>query len=385
MTGPRRLGFVRHDATPAAGLDAKTPPVEGAELLDDEIAAALLPDRDKRGHKGAFGKVLVLAGSLDYAGAALLVCRAAGRAGAGLVTLAVPESLQPLFAAKVVEATTMALPEDDVEEIDPEPALARILDHDHDAIIVGPGLRPGLATVELVRMLLTTGDDAGAAPIVLDAEALRALATLEAWWDGDRRPSVLTPHTGEFARLRAGSGRDPADDGDLDGDDAARVVAARDAATTWRQVVVLKGAKTVVAAPDGRISVAPFENPALASGGTGDVLSGTIGSLLAQRLPPYDAARLGVYLHGLAGDTIRERFGDSGLLASDLPEPIALARKRLAGIAERRRTGGRLGFGARLPGTGGAGQPDAPDGPDGPAAEPTAAEPTAGQRAGGRG
>ncbi len=113
------------------------------ELLDDRIAAALLPERPVRGHKGTFGKLLVLAGSLDYAGAALLVCRAAGRAGAGLVTLAVPESLQPLFAAKVVEATTMALPEDDVEEVDPEPALARILDHEHDAIVVGSGAPAG--------------------------------------------------------------------------------------------------------------------------------------------------------------------------------------------------------------------------------------------------
>nr|MBA2382804.1 NAD(P)H-hydrate dehydratase [Chloroflexota bacterium] len=206
MTGRGQLGFTRVDVPGTDGAQAKQPPIEGAQLLDDEIASSLLPERDKRGHKGAFGKLLVLAGSLDYAGAALLVCRAAGRAGAGLVTLAVPESLQPLFAAKVIEATTMALPEDDVEEIDPEPALARILDHEHDAIVVGPGLRPGLATAELVRMLLATGEDAGAAPILLDAEALRSLATMEGWWDGDRRPSVLTPHAGEFARLRAGSG-----------------------------------------------------------------------------------------------------------------------------------------------------------------------------------
>jgi hypothetical protein len=120
----------------------------------------------------------------------------------------------------------------------------------------------------------------------------------------------------------------------------------------------------VIAAPDGRVAVAPFENPALASGGTGDVLAGTIGSLLAQHLAPYDAARLGVYLHGLAGDTVRERIGDAGLLASDLPDPIALARKRLAGIAERQKTGGRLGFGVRPPGSGGSSQPDAPDPPD---------------------
>jgi hypothetical protein len=129
----------------------------------------------------------------------------------------------------------------------------------------------------------------------------------------------------------------------------------------------------VIAAPDGRVAVAPFENPALASGGTGDVLAGTIGSLLAQHLAPYDAARLGVYLHGLAGDTVRERIGDAGLLASDLPDPIALARKRLAGIAERQKTGGRLGFGVRAPGSGGSNQPDAPDPPD-------VADPSGGRR-----
>jgi NAD(P)H-hydrate epimerase len=340
----RPVGFGRREE---AGGTAVATAVPGAVTLDDAAAAALVPERPKRGHKGSFGKVLVIAGSLDYAGAALLVCRAAGRAGAGLVTLAVPESLQPLFAAKVVEATTMALPEDDVEEVDPEPALARILDHEHDALVVGPGLRPGLATAELVRQLLEIPGDERPPPIVLDAEALRSLATLERWWEGDRRPSVLTPHAGEFERLRAGSGREPGDDGDLVDDDAARAAAARDAASSWGQVVVLKGAKTVVAAPDGSVAVAPFENPALATGGTGDVLSGTIGSLLAQRLEPYAAARLGVYLHGLAGDAVRERFGDAGLLAGDLPEGIAIARKRLAAIAERKASAGRLGFGPR--------------------------------------
>jgi ADP-dependent NAD(P)H-hydrate dehydratase / NAD(P)H-hydrate epimerase len=351
VTERGRVGFAPAGSGGSRGgvEEGREPPIEGAELLDDQIAAGLLPTRDKRGHKGSFGKLLVIAGSLDYAGAALLVCRAAGRAGAGLVTLAIPESLQPLFAAKIVEATTMALPEDDVEEIDPEPSMARILDHDHDAIVIGPGLRPGLATAELVRLLLAAGDDGGSAPVVLDAEALRSLAAEEGWWEGDRRPSVLTPHAGEFARLRAGSGVDPDADGDLGADDHARAAAARDAAAAWSQVVVLKGAKTVIAAPDGRLSVAPFENPALASGGTGDVLSGTIGSLLAQHLAPFDAARLGVYLHGLAGDSVRERLGDSGLLASDLPDPIAMARKRLAAIAERKASGGRLGFGLRTP------------------------------------
>jgi NAD(P)H-hydrate epimerase len=327
------------------------------EQLDDRSAARLLPARPARGHKGTFGKLLVLAGSLDYAGAALLVCQAAGRAGAGLVTLAVPESLQPLFAAKVVEATTMPLAEDDVEEVDPEPALARILDHDHDALVIGPGLRPSLAIGELVRGILGPAGGDDACPAVVDAEALRTLAAEDGWWEGVRRPSVLTPHTGEFARLRAASGISPGADGDLNADDAARADAALDAATTWGHVVVLKGARTVIAAPDGSAAVAPFENPGLATGGTGDVLAGTIGALLAQGLAPYAAARLGVHLHGMAGDAVRGRVGDAGILAGDLPLEVALARRRLAADAERRASGSRVGFGSRE---------DASTGPDAP-------------------
>ena len=186
----------RRGRAEAAAHPPRRPPV----ALDDRAAAALLPERSLRGHKGMFGKLLVVAGSLDYAGAALLVCAAAGRAGAGLVTLAVPESLQPLFAAKVVEATTMPLPEGDVEEVDPEAALARLLDHDHDAIVLGPGLRPSLATAELVRGILANPEEPPC-PAVVDAEALRSLAAEDGWWEGVRRPVVLTPHAGEFARL----------------------------------------------------------------------------------------------------------------------------------------------------------------------------------------
>ena len=344
MAERRPLGFRSHDAPGSEDAPGALKPV----TMDDQAAAALLPERPARGHKGTFGKVLAIAGSLDYAGAALLVCRAAGRGGAGLVTLAVPESLQPLFAAKVVEATTMALPEDDVEEVDPEPAIARILDHDHDAIVVGPGLRPGLATAELVRLLLAAPDDEPEpAPIVLDAEALRSIATMGEWWAGSVRPCVLTPHVGEFERLRAGSGVEPSTEGDLGADDEARGEAAKAAAVEWKQVVVLKGAKTVIAEPDGTLTVAPFENPALASGGTGDVLSGLIAALLAQGLAPGPAAKLGVYLHGAAGENVRDRLGDAGLLASDLPDAVPSVRKRLAGLAERNKPGKRLGFAVR--------------------------------------
>ena len=345
MADKRVVGFGRptvDDAAPAAETGAAATPNE----MDDDAMSRLVPERDARGHKGSFGRLLVIAGSLDFAGAALLVCRAAGRSGAGLVTLAVPESLQPLFAARVVEATTLALPEDDVEEVDPEPALSAVLDHEHDALVIGPGLRPSLAIAELLRLLLTAPGDPGP-PAVLDAEALRSLAAVDDWWTRVTRPCVLTPHTGEFARLRAGSGHEPDADGDLNTDDEARSRAAIAAAGEWKQVVVLKGAKTVVAAPDGAVAVAPFENPAMATGGTGDVLSGTIGGLLAQGMAPYDAARLGVYLHGLAGEAIRDRVGDAGLLAGDLPDALPIGRKRLARIAERQRKGSRLGFGVR--------------------------------------
>jgi ADP-dependent NAD(P)H-hydrate dehydratase / NAD(P)H-hydrate epimerase len=346
MPESRPLGFRQQDGS----IAVSEPLPDALPILDDRAAAALLPPRAPRGHKGTFGKLLVIAGSLDYAGAALLVCRAAGRAGAGLVTLAIPESLQPLFAAKVVEATTMALPEDDVEEIDPEPAFARILDHEHDAIVLGPGLRPGLATRELVRELLAVPAEPTPAPIVLDAEALRSMATLGEWWTDVARSCVLTPHPGEFARLRAGAGLDPDADGDLVEDDKARAAAAVDAAVRWKQVVVLKGARTVIAEPDGTSSAVAFENPALATGGTGDVLAGVIGGLLAQGMAAGPAARLGVYLHGMAGDLVRERLGDAGLLASDLPDVIPVVRKRLAAIAERAKSEKRLGFSPRDPG-----------------------------------
>jgi hydroxyethylthiazole kinase-like uncharacterized protein yjeF len=298
--------------------------------LDDRAAARLLPPRPARRHKGSFGKLLVIAGSIDYAGAAFLVCTAAGRAGAGLVTLATPESLQPLFAAKVVEATTLSLPEDDVEEVDPEDALARILDHDHDAVVVGPGLRPSLSMTELIRGLLSPDEDGAPVPTVLDAEALRSLATVDGWAADVAARCVLTPHVGEFLRLREADGHSTEELGDLVFDDTRRLSAARAAAQEWGQVVVLKGARSVIAAPDGRTAVAPFENPALASGGTGDVLAGTIGALLAQGLGTFEAAELGVYLHGMAGEAVRARIGDAGLLASDLTPELPLARKRLA-------------------------------------------------------
>jgi NAD(P)H-hydrate epimerase len=320
----------------------------GAVLLDDDIVARLVPERAKRGHKGSFGKLLVIAGSLDYAGAGLLVCRAAGRAGAGLVTLAVPESLQPLFAAKVVEATTMALPEDDVEEVDPEPALAKILDHEHDcarggarpppvARDRGPAAAPahvpeeGVARARRPRCRGAAHARLGGWLVGPRDAAVRAHARTPASSPGSARAAATSRRRRRPDRRRRRADRRP----------------PRPPPVEWRQVVVLKGARTVIAAPDGSVAIAPFENPAMATGGTGDVLAGAIGALLAQGLAPFDAARLGVYLHGVAGELVGERIGDAGLLAGDLPDALPVGRKRLAQLAERQRSGRRLGFGAR--------------------------------------
>ncbi len=309
--------------------------------------AALLPERPVRGHKGSFGKLLVIAGSLDYAGAALLVCRAAGRAGAGLVTLAVPESLQPLFAAKVVEATTMALPEDDVEEVDPEPALARILDHEHDAIVVGPGLRPGLATAELVRDLLTASGDADPAPIVLDAEALRSIATMDALVGGRRAGRrVLTPHAGEFARLRAGSGarpgrrrrprrrrRRPGGGGPRRGRDVGPGRGAEGRRHGHRGAGRV-GRRRAVREPGARDRRDRRR--------AGRARSGRCSPRASTRSPRPGSASTSTAWPATA---VRERFGDAGLLASDLPDGAGPRPQAAGGDGRAAPARGRLGFG----------------------------------------
>ena len=319
--------------------------------LDDATVAALLPRRDPRGHKGDNGRLVCLCGSLDYVGAALLCALAGVRAGAGLVVLAVPSSLQPLVAGRVAEAVTMGLPEISAGEggpsggvagegrpargapqIDVEAALGTILEGRVEALVCGPGLREGRDTAALLTLLLGR---AAATPVVLDGGALNLLSRSGEWWRGLRAPAVLTPHPGEFARLSGSAVGD---------DDVERAQRCREAARRFGAVVVLKGANTVIGAPDGRLAVAPFANAALATAGTGDVLAGTIGALLAQGVAAFDAARAGVYLHAAAAAQLSERLGDAGLAASDLPFEIALARARLA----RGQAGvGRVGFAHR--------------------------------------
>jgi len=328
-------------------------PPDGVGSLDEASVAGLVPERPEAGHKGTFGTLLAVCGSLDFAGAALLAGAAALRTGAGLVILAVPATLQPVVAGRVPELITMGLPETAPYEVDAPAAAAAVAARRHTALLVGPGLRPGPATHALVAALLGApisahdgapdGQDAAAAPAVVDAEALNALAMIAGWWREVRRPCVLTPHPGEFGRL---------DGSDVGPDDAERAERARAAAARWGQVVVLKGAHSIVAEPSGETVMAEHANPALGTGGTGDVLAGAIASLLAQGLAPWDAARLGVHLHGTAGEHVRERSGDAGLMASDLLPELPRVRRHLARIAERRAPEHRpLGFALRPGGT----------------------------------
>jgi NAD(P)H-hydrate epimerase len=286
--------------------------------LDEASASRLLPIRDPNGHKGTFGTLLCICGSLDYAGAALLSTLSGARGGAGLVALAVPASLQQLFSGRIPEVVTMGLPETaDGTDVDSERSLIAVQGREAEALLIGPGLRES----EGYRWLLIGLLQEQGVPMVVDGGALNLLARTDQWWKSVLRACVLTPHPGEFGRLTddaVGSG---------DGERARRCVAA---AQWFGQVVVLKGARTVIAAPDGRVAVAPFANPALATAGSGDVLAGLIGALLAQGVEPFGAACLGVFMHGMAGERLAARLGDAGLVASDLPYEIALVRHDLA-------------------------------------------------------
>ncbi|MCC6831516.1 MAG: NAD(P)H-hydrate dehydratase [Thermoleophilia bacterium] len=302
-------------------------PPDGVVAIDDALVAPLLPARPEDGHKGTFGTLIAICGSLEYTGAALLAGGAALRTGAGLVVLAVPASLQAVVAGRIPELITMGLPESAPFQVDAGAAASAVAERRHTALLVGPGLRPGDATRALVTALLAASPGAtGPVPAVVDAEALNSLAATPGWATAVTGPLVLTPHPGELARLEGA---------EVGADDAERADRARAAAARWGHVVVLKGARTVVAAPGGSAAMIDARNPSLGTGGTGDVLAGTIASLLAQGLTPWDAARLGVHLHATAGAHVRERLGDAGLLASDLLPELPRVRRHLARLAAR--------------------------------------------------
>ncbi|MDP2931567.1 MAG: NAD(P)H-hydrate dehydratase [Chloroflexota bacterium] len=279
------------------------------ELLTAEWAGSILPKRSITANKGSFGRVLVVAGSINYIGAAYLACSGAMRTGAGLVTLATAASLQPILAAKLTEATYLPLPESSPGVISEEATRLIFQEHHrYDALLVGCGLGQNPSVVRFVKSMLIEREPA-LPPLVLDADALNIIAGIPDWWRWLADDAILTPHPGEMARLMGVSIEEVQSD---------RSGAAVKAATMWHKTVVLKGAYTVIATPDGRLRVSPFANPGLASAGTGDVLSGIIAGLVGQGVPLADAAAGGVYLHGQAGEMVRSELGDTGMLASDL-------------------------------------------------------------------
>jgi NAD(P)H-hydrate epimerase len=299
------------------------------ELATADSVRDTLPPRPLDGHKGSFGKVMIAAGSINYTGAAALAGEAAYRTGAGLVTLAVPAAIHSPLAAQLTETTFLILPHS-MGAIN-ENAAQVLLDSlvGYDALLVGPGLGRDENTRRFLNKLLAggisrtkgrigfvagraekePGDELPLPPLVVDADGLNLLSEIENWSQKLPARSILTPHPGEMARLLKCKRDEIAAD---------RVGIARHAATEWGHVVVLKGAFTVVVAPDGQTTLLPFANPALATAGTGDVLAGAILALLGMGLEPYSAAVSGAYLHGAAGQRASEEIGRSGVLAGDL-------------------------------------------------------------------
>ena len=314
------------------------------ELATAQAVSRLLPPRPPDAHKGTFGRVMIVAGSVNYTGAPFLCAAGAARVGAGLVTIAPPQPIHPILASKLAEATYLLLPHS-MGVLAP-PALKVLASHleGYSALLLGPGLGQEDETVDFVHQLLgitSTGHKRGIGfqpkvavsaetatlpPLVIDADGLNALAKAEGWWEGVPASSILTPHPGEMSRLTGMDARAINRD---------RVGVARDHANQWRQVIVLKGAYTVVAAPDGRATLIPFANPGLATAGTGDVLAGAIVGLLAQGLPPYEAAVCGAYLHGLAGQIAASCVGAAGMLAGDLLPALPEAIRRLYQMEEQ--------------------------------------------------
>lgn len=316
-------------------------------LMDITSMKALLPARPDDAHKGTFGKAFIVAGSVNYIGAAYLAAGSAYRVGAGLVTLGVPQPLVGTLAGMIPEATWTLLPHDlgivnkGAAEVVQKESL------EYDALLVGPGIGDEDETQEFIEALLKPDAKKAAAqsaprrigllgataqeeekkpkrsrkkaqeglpPLVLDADALNVLSKVSKWPKLLPANTILTPHPREFARL---AGLEEADE--VQGN---RQGLAAEKAKEWNAIVVLKGAHTVIATPDGQVTVSPYATAKLATAGTGDVLAGIIVGLLAQGLAPYDAARLGVWLHGWAGSQGLPAYGG---LASDVMKAIGAA------------------------------------------------------------
>lgn len=279
-------------------------------LIEPADIAAHLPPRPADMHKGGSGHVLAVAGAPGKTGAAAMTAMSALRAGAGLATLGVPKSLNPAVEPQVLEAMTVGLAETEAGNLS-DAAAEKILElaADKRCLALGPGIGIEPATCRLVHRLVQESP----VPLVIDADGINNLAEEPELLINAHSPVVLTPHPGEMARLT----RETAASVQAD-----RIGAARRFAETFRVCLVLKGARTVVASPDGGVHINPTGNPGMASGGMGDVLTGVISGLIAQGLSPETAARIGVFLHGAAADEAAASCGPFGYLASDVMRQI---------------------------------------------------------------
>ena len=282
--------------------------------ITDEYVRAVLPKRDPMGHKGTFGKVYGLCGAVGYTGAPYLAAEAAVRSGSGLVFLGVPASVWPIVAGKCVSAMPAPLSEED-GGVSPE-AEATIREKlvGMDVFLMGCGLGRNPGTEQLVRALLDAK-----LPLILDADGINALeGHMDRLQCRRGLPTVLTPHAGEFARVGG--------DNSLPREEAAVRFAKEHGC-----VLVLKGPATVVAAPDGRVMVNTTGNDGLAKGGSGDILSGIVLSLLGQGMDAFDAACAAVFVHGLAGDMASQEKGRRSMTPQDVLDMLPYAYKEIEG------------------------------------------------------
>ena len=293
-----------------AGLDSQI----RTELLTAELATLTHPMRPTDGHKGTFGSALIIGGSQEYLGAVTMATDAATRSGVGLTFVATPEPAYRQIAGDVPEAMYRPLPVAPDGKLAPSQAarIALELSSRSKSVTIGPGLGGNANTAEFLSILLSQMDPS--TPLVLDADALNILSKSHQWWERFESPAVLTPHPGEISRLLGISTQDVQKD---------RKTAALEAAIKFNRVVVLKGSATLIASPEGRLNVSPWVNSGLAKGGSGDVLAGLIGGLLAQQPDDlFEMASLGVFIHGYAADVARRELGETGMRATDVSDRL---------------------------------------------------------------
>lgn len=325
-TGEIKVGEIGIPSEVKQQVQAQAQATKDLQITSADWMRHKLPPRPLNSHKGTFGKLMVVAGSPDYLGAPYLATSGGMRSGAGLVTLAAPRSVINILATKMAENTYLNLPEIENEgaaKQTVETLAKKLTEGKYEVLAIGPGLGQEKEKQELIQYLLDLSADKDFRwpKLVIDADALNLLAKIPEWWKKLPDNNVLTPHPGELATLRNTTIKEIESD---------RLKSAQEAAKLFQQVVILKGAYTVIATPDGRTWLNPGSNPALATAGSGDVLTGITAGLLTQLAhqnsgDAFEAACAGVYLHAMAGELLRRECGDAGTLAGDLLLKIPLA------------------------------------------------------------